>query len=183
MKYGDLTLGQVEAVVNRLGGMSGVSRFLEFLKLVCEVAVGGTKKFVAADAFGANNPAGIKFFLGDNFEKHLLGKIENDVEPATIVVHRLEKPSRDPDIMAELGEKQVIKLAHFYELIKAQASGQEGPLLVNGFANIAYIENEGGNLWTVRSHWHSFSREWFVDAYSVEFPDVWCVGRQVLSRK
>lgn len=28
MKYGDLTLGQVEAVVNKLGGMDGVGRFL-----------------------------------------------------------------------------------------------------------------------------------------------------------
>ena len=28
MKYGKLTLGQVEAVVNKLGGMEGVKRFL-----------------------------------------------------------------------------------------------------------------------------------------------------------
>ncbi len=28
MKYGDLTLGQVEAMVNKLGGMDGVKRFL-----------------------------------------------------------------------------------------------------------------------------------------------------------
>jgi hypothetical protein len=28
MKYGDLTLGQVEAIVNKLGGMGGASRFL-----------------------------------------------------------------------------------------------------------------------------------------------------------
>lgn len=28
MKYGDLNLGQVEAIVNRLGGMKGVQRFL-----------------------------------------------------------------------------------------------------------------------------------------------------------
>ncbi|MBI2099358.1 hypothetical protein HYT45_03025 [Candidatus Uhrbacteria bacterium] len=28
MKYGELTLGQVEAIVNKLGGMEGVSRFL-----------------------------------------------------------------------------------------------------------------------------------------------------------
>jgi len=195
MKYGDLNLGQIEAVVNKLGGMDGVYRLLsgelvivdkaaKLLKFVAEIAVGGTEKFIAADAFGANNPAGIKFFLGNNFKKHFLGKIENNVEPATIAVHQLERSSRDANIVAELGpEKRVIKLAHFYELIKAQANGQEGPLLVNGYANIAYIEDGSGSFWAVFAGWGSFSREWHVLAYSVEIPSGWNAGFQVLSRK
>lgn len=34
MKYGELNLGQVEAIVNRLGGMDGVKRFLTGLMVV-----------------------------------------------------------------------------------------------------------------------------------------------------
>ncbi len=36
MKYGELTLGQVEAVVNKLGGMEGVKRFLSGETMVKE---------------------------------------------------------------------------------------------------------------------------------------------------
>ena len=194
MKYGELNLGQIEAVVNKLGGMDGVSRFLsneqlvvkaaELLKLVREAAVGGTERFVAADAFRANNPAGIKFFLGDNFKKFFLGKTEENVESTTLNVHRLKKPSRDPEIMAELGaEKRVVKLAHFYELIKAQANGQKSLLLVDGCANVAYIEDENENLWAVNAYWGSFNREWSVYAGSVGDPDEWGAGIRVLSRK
>ncbi len=147
------------------------------LSYVTSVQVAGTKKFIAADAFGANNPAGIKFFLGDNFKKYFLGKIEENVESVTLNVYH--------EFMAELGaEKRVIKLAHFYELIKAQASGQEGPLLVNGYATIAYgINDENASLWPVNAFWRSFFREWCVGAFSVESPDGWPAGRRVLSRK
>ena len=155
------------------------------LKFLRKVAVGGTEKFIAADAFGANNPAGIKFFLGDNFKKFFLGKIEENVESATLNVHRLEKPSRNPEIMAELGaEKRVVKLAHFHGLIKAQANGQEGPLLISGYATVAYIEDdESGNLWAVCADWFSFNRGWFIGADSVGDPGGWGMGVQVLSRK
>ena len=131
----------------------------ELLSWVTSVQVAGAERFIAADAFGADNSAGIKFQLSLNFKRLFLGlclgKTEKNVGPATIAVHRLEKSSRNPDIMAELGpEKRVIKLAHFYELIKAQANGQEGPLLVNGCANIAYIEekDKSGNLLAVNAY-------------------------------
>lgn len=157
---------------------------LALLKPIASVQVSGTQKFVAADAFGPNNPDGIKFYLWEKFRQHFLGKIENEVEPVDIAIHRLEKPARNPEIMAELGvEKRVIKLAHFYELVKAQSQGQEDPFLVNGYANIAYIEDENEILWAVHTRWRSFGRRWRVDADSVEDPRGWSAGYQVLSRK
>jgi len=194
MKYGDVTLGQVEAAINKLGGMDNWLRFLagdlvvkiaSLLKQITTVAVSGAKKFVAADAFGPDNPDGIKLYLGDNFKKHFLGKIEEDVESTTIAIHRLEKSARDPEIMTELGankKQRIIKLAHFYQLIKAQAQGQEGSLLVNGCANIAYIPDDEGTVWAVYADWYSGSRVWSVDAYSVEDPVEWSAGYQVLSQ-
>jgi uncharacterized membrane protein len=38
MKYGDLTLGQVEAIVNKLGGMNGVKQFLSGALVVAKAA-------------------------------------------------------------------------------------------------------------------------------------------------
>lgn len=196
MKYGELTLGQVEALVNNLGGMDGVQRFLsgelvvkttELLRKVAEVAVGGTKSFVASDAFGENNSDGIKFYLWPNFSNNFLGKVEEDVKPVTITIHRFEKASRDDRIMSELGidiksKKGVIKLAHFREMIKAQSQGQEGPLLVNGYVNIAYIEDEKGTVWAVGSDWGSVGRGWGVYARSVGGPCEWSAGGRVLSQ-
>lgn len=192
MKYPNMDWGMMEAVVNKLGGMDGVKRFLsdelvvkaaELLKFIRDVAVGAVAKFDAADAFGPNKPDGIKFYLGDNFRKNFLGKIEEGVGAVTIRIHRLEKVSRDPEIMAELGvEKMVIKLAHFYEMLKIQNQGQEGPLLVNGYTNIAYIEDEKGTIWAVGAYWRSSDREWDVRAHSVECPRGWDAGRQVVSR-
>ncbi len=159
---------------------------VRILKFICEVRVNGTKKFVAADAFGENNPDGIKFYLWGNFKDNFLGKVEEDVKSATIAIHRLEKPSRDHGIMAELGidiktKKGVIKLAHLYETIKAQAQGQEGSLLVNG-SNIAYIEDKNGKVWAVCAGWDSGGRFRCVSAGSVEGPVGWCGGGQVLSQ-
>ncbi len=157
------------------------------LSLVTTVRVAGTEKFVAVDAFGSNNPAGIKFSLGGNFRKNFIGKIEENIAPAIITVQRLDKPSRDPEIMAELGpEKRAIKLTHFYELIKAQANGQEGPLLINNCANIAYIEyieDEPNYLWAVNARRNSGRREWHLDAYPVGRPYEWLAGRRVFSYK
>ena len=39
MKYGELNLGQVEAIVNKLGGMSGVSKFLSGDLVVTETVI------------------------------------------------------------------------------------------------------------------------------------------------
>jgi len=40
MKYGELTLGQIEAAVNKLGGMEGVQRFLSGQAKVTPVGAG-----------------------------------------------------------------------------------------------------------------------------------------------
>lgn len=194
----NLTAGQLNALVKILGGEEVVHGILnksvevvvntvKLLRQLTIVSAAGIQKFAAAGAFGENNPDGIKFYLWKNFQNNFLGKIEEDVPAATIAVHRLEKSSRDQGIMAELGidletKKGVIKLAHFFELIKAQANGQEGQLLVNGYANIAYIEDENGKLWAVSADWGSDGRGWDVYASSVEDPREWRDGGRVLSQ-
>ena len=162
-------------------GVSGL------LRKLTEVAVSGSKRFVARDAFGENNSDGIKFYLWDGFKNRFLGKVEKDVEPAVIAIHRLEKVLRDSEIMTELGidiktKKRVVNLAHFYEMIKAQAQGQEGPLLVNGYANVVYIEDENGSFWAVYAYWCVDYGGWDVDAYSVTSPNRWSQGDRVLSQ-
>ncbi len=93
MKYGELTLGQVEALVNKLGGMEGVQRFLSGELLVSATAKVwktwktiqlGTGLQTADDFRKAVKSAGMK--IGD-WANDILGKpaftattIETEVE-------------------------------------------------------------------------------------------------------
>ncbi|MFA6006327.1 MAG: hypothetical protein WC764_01215 [Candidatus Paceibacterota bacterium] len=122
------------------------------------------------------------YYLGDNFKANFSNKIETDVEKAELRCHTLLRSSLDPEIMSELDEaRRVIKLAHFWGMLLQQPRGETGPLLVNGYANIAYVEDENGVLWFVSAGWDS-GNGWYVLARSVEGPLRWSVGLQVVSR-
>ena len=173
---GTLWLAAFKRFLRRENPWASVLTFLH------TIAVGAVEKFVAKDHFTKENKKVKFWYFGENFVKHFLGKIEEVVPVGNIAIHRLEKASRDPEIMVELGsEKRVIKLAHFCQLIEAQGQGQEGPLLVNGWANIAYIEDDEGIVWAVYAYWNA-GLGWGVDAFSVENPNGWNAGRQVLSQ-
>ena len=91
------------------------------------------ERFVAADAFGENNPDGIKFYLGDNFRQNFLGNVEENVPAATLATHRLNRNSLDGPIRQALGAaNEETGLAHAYELIRRQPQGQAGDLPVDG---------------------------------------------------
>ena len=189
MKYGELTLGQVEALVNKLGGKD---RVLEFLRggvqivvkqpgLLCRattVKVPGIAKFVVKDHLTAVNVG----WIDKNFDQFFRNKQEEDVDDITLVVSRLEKDSLDTSILAELGDRAETSLAHLFALLEKQSKGEQGILLTNGYANIFYIRGTDGNLWAVSANWNSYDGYWDVEASSVERPCWWNVGGQVFSR-
>lgn len=152
------------------------------LKLVTYVEVSGSNKFVAADNFKIGN-AGVTY-LGEDFKTNFLGKVEENVTDATLVIHQLEKASPDKDILSELGNnRKETFLAYLFELLKKQSEGETGRLLTNGHVNIFYIRDAKGNLWAVNARWGSINRGWSVCAISVGGPDRWGSGGQVLSCK
>lgn len=187
IKYSELNLGQIEAIVNKLGGMEGVKKLLagqlgvketDLLRQITRVSVPGTEKFVAKEHLKAANIG----YTGGNFDNLFLKKVEENVEGVTMAIHRLEKGFLDAPILAELGNRAEISLAHLFQLIEKQSNGEDGPLLTNGYANIAYIRGTDGNLWAVYASWHSSNGYWDVVATSVENPGRWNAGHQVLSR-
>lgn len=167
----------VEAV-RRINAGDWVVRQANLLKQVATVQVAGAQTFYAKDHIQAANIG----YLGDNFKKFFLNKVEGSVVAGALVVYHLERQSLDAPIMTELGERATTSLAHFFELIKAQSKGEDGPLLVNGSANISYILGDDGNVWGVFAFWSAGNGFWLVDARSVEDLDRWSGGVQVLSR-
>lgn len=140
------------------------------------------RRFVASESFTKSNPK-VKFGYIDERVIKLFGKSQ-DVPSGELAVNTLLVPKHDPDIMVALGpqSKRFIKLGQFYQLIEAQGHGQEGPFLVNGRANIAYILDEDSAPWAVSALWDPFFGDWRVRVYSVAGLFEWSAGNQVLSQ-
>jgi len=186
MKYGELNLGQIEAAVNKLGGMDGVRRLLSgdlvvkavgLLKRVATAHTPAVKRFVARDHLADCNIG----WTGENFKSLFLDKVYKDVGEEKLAIHRLEKASLDAPILYELGERPNTSIAHLFSLIKRQKNGEKGDLLTNGYVNIVYDYDDEGNFWAVIARWRSGDGSWDVEASSVEDRDGWFAGYQVVS--
>ncbi len=140
------------------------------------------RRFVVAENFTKSN-AKVKFGYIDEKVAELFGKSQ-DVPAGEIAVSVLLQGTHDPEIMVALGpqSRRFIKLGQFYQPIEAQGHGQEGPLLVNGCANIAYVLDENGAPWTVYARWVPRYGVWGVRVYSVASLSEWYAGYQVLSQ-
>lgn len=128
---------------------------VKILKHLHDVSLGPIAHFSAAEKFTKSNSK-VKFWdFGENFTNNFGNRVENNISVTIISVSRLEQRAKDPAIKAELaGETKrvfTISLAHFYAMIEAQGQGQAGPLLVKGYANIAYIDDM--DIWVVVAGW------------------------------
>ncbi len=197
MKYNQINLGQIEAIINKLGGEDGVKGLLsgalvvvqnttaqakeKLLEFVSTVRVSGSKRFVARDSFKKGNADGVKIYdIYQSFKTNFLGKTkEEEVSDADLKIHKLLKSSRDPNIIVELGANHETCLTYVWNLMKNQPNGEEGTLLTNSFANIFYVRDVEGVLWAVDVGWYGFG--WGVGASSVGSVDGWNAGHQAFS--
>ena len=144
-----------------------------------------TERFIAKNRFvvDTSKKAKVKIsFLGDNFRKNFLNKIEEAI-PETILRHReLRKSSRDIPIINELGgdDKSETTLSEMFALMEKQPNGEDGHLLTNGYANVFYVRGHDGVLWSVYCYWYDDS--WYVRTRSVDDPLEWNAGYRVFSR-
>ena len=119
----------------------------------------------------------------DNVFKHkFFSKVEENVDSTRIAIHRLEKDSIDKLILKELGkEREETSLTHFFVLLKNQSRGQSGPLLTNGYGNVAYIKGNDGNLWAVCANWNRDDYYWGIFAHPIDSTNYMFANRQVIS--
>jgi len=149
------------------------------LKPATIIPVSAVRRFVAREHLVTANVG----WTGENFKRLFLDKVEGDVPAGRIAVQTLVKGSLDFEIEAALGRaRRVVRLAHFFQLLKKQAKGQAGPLLTSGAANLAYDICNDRNVWAVDADWVSVGRYWYVEASSVGHPNEWSAGSRVLSQ-
>jgi hypothetical protein len=185
MKYGELNLGQIEAIVNKLGGMDGVQRFLAgtsevvvkgLLEQIGTAAIPSIAPFTAAEKFRIGETIdGITVgWLGDNFKEHFLQKIETgEVATETLAINKLQKRAKDPAIITALGgeEKVEISLGQFWEYLKTAN---------RNLWHVAYIRDDKSVLWAVNALCYGGKLD--VEAHSLGDPGGWYAGNQFLSR-
>jgi hypothetical protein len=175
---------QLLPVLVKVGGISKLidSALLEPITMISCPAV---ESFVAKKKFAAGIQDGVVIgWLGDNIKKYFLGISETNVPAQQLRVHRLRKGSKDPAIIAELGDERLIEtnLATMWGLMKKQGQGQAGTLLVNGYANVFYVRGLDGIIWAVDCYWDSGDRYWDVFANPIADPDDWNADSQFFSR-
>lgn len=138
--------------------------------------------FVVANVFKEKGAQGFQlYWMNEAFKRNFVPKIEQSVSAETLRKLRLTKRSLDKSILDELRDRAVTTLAHLFELLKKQPRGESGDLLVNGSANIFYVEDMSGIVWAVVAFWLS-GRGWYVSAYSVSSRFSWYPDRAVFSR-
>ena len=171
----------VAAVTNR------AEKTVQKLEYVTTIPVAGAKSFVAKKYFNGfevntSNDVEVKTsHIGSMFQEYFMGKTENDVKPADIKIQRLLINSKDPPIIAELGDTHETTLTYLWQALEIQGHGQRGKLLTDGYANVFYIRDDvDGTLWAVCAYWCGGG--WFLNANSVEHPRPWSAVFQVCSR-
>ena len=186
--HADVMQGWIDNPLILKNALSGLNQSIagarNLLDPVTTVEVAGIVSFIVKEKFRERKTTdGVKVaWVGSNFENNFLGKIEKDITPTTLRIQKLKKDSSDALIIAELGDTHETTFAHFWELLKKQGSGQEGPFLVGGYMNIAYIRDKNKVLWAVNAKWDSYAVGWSVEALSVVGPIRWYAGVQIVSR-
>jgi len=188
MKYGNVTMGQVEAVINKLGGEDGMKRFLSGELVVKEIE----RKFNVWKTI--NLGTGLK--TTDDFRKALkgrgfnIGNWANDIlgKPAFTAANEATEVDLVKVTVAELGFKKGARRDQIYE--RAKELGLElcapevGPqlrlqyqdqpngewLLIgmepitgsDGYLLVFYVERDASELW-LDSGWGGPGHVWDPD--------------------
>lgn len=184
----DLTkLGQYQDKGSILAVLHGRAEIVTkpILDLVTTTTLPAHDRFVVRDHFkvDTSDTAPVKIgYLGENFKKHFLDKIEEAGTECKLRIDKLLEDSLDKPILSDLSDRAETTMARVWQLLLLQPKGEEGKLLTNGFANIFYVRDDKGVLWAVYVRWYSGCGDWDVEACSAEFPGRWDAGYQVISR-
>ncbi len=193
-KYPDVTAGQTEACINRMGGWSNFLRFVagqgelvfkSILTLLGTVMVEAQPKFLVREHFAVNtsDSAIVKIgYIWEDFIAWFNDLVEDEVQGTVLEYYKLEENSRADKFFGELGDTAIVKLSQIFALMRKQPKGEvDGELLVNGCANLFKVRDAKGELRVVYVYWRAGRGCWDVNADRLVHPSVWSAGSRVFS--
>lgn len=154
-------------------------------RLVTTIPVPAIERFVVRDNFvvDTSDRARVKIgHLSNNFKKCFLCNEEWLSEATELKVWELPESWKDKLIIDSLGGNAEITLGQLFSVLAKQPGGEKGHLLVDGWANSAYIRSGGNILQSVSARWIKDYSGWEMDVDSVSPPLGLCVSRRILSR-
>ena len=124
------------------------------------------------------------FSCNDEFEKVFGKTVQPPTDSTHLAVERLEANACNKRILEAVGEiRAEINLQMALYAIGRQSEGQDGELLVHGGANIFFIADDRGKLWSICAFFDLDQNGWVFDAYLVnDDPECWPEGSYVLLR-
>lgn len=200
VKQSDLSFGETEALVRKIGGRRGVEKLLSGEWIVGEPAevqtgdngasgeivadllerstasipVSAADRFIAREKFAVGEEKELAVsYVGDDFIGHFLDLVEENVPAATLHQYRLLESSIDAPIFAALGgqESAMISLSHVFEFLKSADRSRW---------YFFYVSDVAGDLWALDAYWRD--NGWDIETYSVTYPRGWRGGGRVVSR-
>lgn len=197
-KYNDVTMGQMEACINRMGGLPN---FLDFIggqgRIVFESVLSFSHTIVlpAQPAFSAHeqlfinecHPQGVSVAqTWNNFIHPFLNKVERPTEKTGLVFHKIGAVCTEERIISQLVANKMgkidITLSQLFALLLKQGNGEEGDLLLPNKDNRCYILDVGGNLQAVNARWSRTCKGWLLSAHEADSPHKWENNGQVITR-
>lgn len=179
----NLSLGQVNALVKKLGGEAAVLGIIAgTTKFSLEVVEGST--FDEAAYFQIRSG----LWVDSDLERYV--GLETRVTRSSDALKRrqLEVNENEATMFGQPGSDQYAQtlanacdLGQIAELIVAQEGGKTGVLLNNGYANIFPVCGKDGTLHVVYVGWDGGVRKWYVYCFPFEADVVWSAGYQVFS--
>lgn len=179
-KYSEVTAGQMEACINRMGGWNHFLRFIggqgrivfdSIITLLRTVRIAAQPAITTSEEYFKE--AGV-VWMGENFKAQFLGLEVPAIEETELAVRRLEQNSLDTPILAELGDKAEIFVSQFKVFLNEHRGSNEW--------FIFYLKGRDKKLWAVDAYWDVDDDGWRVVADSVAGPDRWNRGCQVVSQ-
>jgi len=141
MKYGELTLGQMEALVNKIGGMDGVKRILSGETVVKSLEVALTAFSVLVD-YGRSVADGIKAgrydWVNDDITQKNFPQTHSGEAAVEIQLLHFNRTMSSDDVLREM-ENQNLRPATLQELL---ALGEKYPQVQKEFPVVAI-----GSVW------------------------------------
>ncbi|MBI2003520.1 MAG: hypothetical protein HYS78_00860 [Parcubacteria group bacterium] len=176
-KYNELTAGQSEACINRMGGWDNFLRFIggqgkvvfdTILTFLRAVRVAAQPAVTTSEEYFKE--AGV-VWANDTFQAEFYDLELPATEEIELAVRKLEETSLDAPILAELRDKAEISVSQFRAFLAANRESSEW--------FIFYLSGRNGKR-AVNADWGVGDGGWNVLASSVTDPDGWPQGYRVV---
>ena len=142
-----------------------------------------TEKFVARDKFMTKNSQVKICWLGENFMRYFLDKVEEPISETALCYQELHGSRIDRQTITnepDFEEKKETTLAELFSLMEKQKKGENGDLFTDGSANVFYVRDINNALRGIDVYWEHGG--WNVRSLSITGKSKWSVDRRIFSR-